>query len=140
MLTTYGPIKATLALASLSALFLTSSGCNKAQLIWEESGLSTTQSSAISAMSPTQGTSSGGFPLTFTGTGFSKGAVTINLGSTACTPVNVISDTSVTCTVPALVPGNHVVAMMVGSTSLTFAAVYVSVNGPTITSVIPSAG
>ena len=140
MLITYGPFKASLMLASLSALFLTSSGCSKAQLLWEASGLNTTQSSAISAMSPTQGTSTGGFTLSFTGTGFSQGAVTIHLGSTACTPVNVSSDTSVTCTVPALAPGNYVVAMMVGSTSLTFPTVYVSVNGPTITSVTPSAG
>ena len=55
---------------------------------------------AISAVSSSSGSVSGGTAITITGTGFASGA-TVTIGGSSCTSVVVVSSTSITCTTPA---------------------------------------
>ena len=51
---------------------------------------------------PTSGSAAGGTNITVRGTGFSQGGTTtVELGAVPATNVSVVSDTEVTCTVPA---------------------------------------
>ena len=58
----------------------------------------------MSAISPTLGTTTGGTPVTITGTGFRAGA-TASLGGTAATGVTVVNSTSITATAAAHAAG-----------------------------------
>lgn len=57
-------------------------------------------SPAITSVSPTTGTTTGGTSITVTGTGFVVGA-SVTVGGSACTSVDVVSATSITCVTPA---------------------------------------
>src|SRR6476619_3537391 len=59
---------------------------------------------AVTAISPTSGTTSGGTAVTITGTGFLTGA-TVSLGGTAATGVTVVNSTSITATTAAHAAG-----------------------------------
>jgi kumamolisin len=63
-------------------------------------GLLTPVAPAVTAISPSSGSSAGGDTVTVTGTGFT-GATAVNFGSDAGTDVNVVSDTQLTVTSPA---------------------------------------
>ena len=54
----------------------------------------------VSAVSPNNGTASGGASVTITGTGFQSGAA-VTIGGTAATGVTVVSSTSITAKTPA---------------------------------------
>ena len=58
----------------------------------------------VTAISPGSGPSSGGTPVTITGTGFLTGSM-VKLGGTAATGVTVVSSTSITATTPAHAAG-----------------------------------
>jgi hypothetical protein len=59
---------------------------------------------APTAISPTSGTTSGGTPVTISGTNFASGA-TVTFGGTAATNVVVVSSTTITATTPAKAAG-----------------------------------
>ena len=59
---------------------------------------------APTAISPTSGTTSGGTPVTISGTNFASGA-TVTFGGTAATNVVVVSSTSITAKTPARTAG-----------------------------------
>ncbi len=59
---------------------------------------------SVTAVSPASGGTSGGTPVTVTGTGFLSGA-TVSLGGSACTSPTVVSTTSITCSTPAHAAG-----------------------------------
>ncbi len=54
----------------------------------------------VSGITPNSGTTAGGTPVTISGTGFLAG-VTVTIGGTAATGVNVVNSTSITATTPA---------------------------------------
>ena len=58
----------------------------------------------VTTISPSSGSTSGGTPVTITGTGFQSGA-TVSLGGTAATGVTVVSSTSITATTAAHAAG-----------------------------------
>ncbi len=127
-------------LIAVTAVTGTLSGCGlKASLDWTAFGVNAVPTTVLT-MVPAQGTSTGGFELSFTGTGFTNDTVTVKLGATACTPVTILSATSISCTVPMLPAGTYVATVSIGPSSITFPTSYTSVNGPTITSVSPTAG
>ena len=61
---------------------------------------SNTPAPTVSSISPSSGSTSGGTPVTITGTGFLTGA-TVSIGGTAATNVAVVSANSITATTPA---------------------------------------
>ena len=103
---------------------------------------------AVTAISPTSGTTSGGTAVTITGTGFLTGA-TVSLGGTAATGVTVVNATSITANTPAHAAG--AVAVMVTnadsqSATMNSAYTYVAppppppIPAPTVTSISPTSG
>jgi hypothetical protein len=66
--------------------------------------VSLTFTPAVTSVSPTQSPEQGGVDITITGTGFT-GATAVHVGGVAATNVVVVSDTTITCTVPAHVAG-----------------------------------
>ena len=64
----------------------------------------------VSAISPNNGTASGGTTVTITGTGFQSGAA-VTIGGTAATGVTVVSSTSITAKTPAHAAGAADVAV-----------------------------
>jgi IPT/TIG domain len=89
----------------------------------------------VSAVSPNNGTTAGGTPVTITGTNFAMGA-TVNFGSNAATSVVVGSATSITCSTPSGSAGAANVSVTVsGNTgTLTSGFTYTAPSGITITS------
>ncbi len=77
---------------------------------------------AITAISPTSGTTAGGTSVTITGSGFTA-ATRIAFGAVAATSFNVVSDTQATAVSPAQAAGSHyIVVTGPGGTSPTVAA------------------
>ena len=74
------------------------------------SGGSSNPSPKVSAISPNNGTASGGASVTITGTGFQSGAA-VTIGGTAATSVTVVSSTSITAKTPAHAAGAADVAV-----------------------------
>lgn len=70
----------------------------------------------VTAVSPTSGTTLGGTFIIITGTNFASGA-TVTVGGQACTSVNVVSATSITCTTPAGTAGTASVVVTSGGQS-----------------------
>ena len=68
----------------------------------------------ITSVTPSSGKVAGGTTITLTGTGFLGGA-TINLGSSACTSVSIVSGTSATCVAPANANGGPVNVVLTNS-------------------------
>lgn len=102
-------------------------------------GGSTTYNPAVTGISPTTRSSSGGL-LTITGTNLSAGSLTsITVAGAACTGATVVSTTQATCTAPAHAAGGTAVVYN-DSTSGALAAgtLTYSAAAPTITSVSPT--
>jgi hypothetical protein len=98
----------------------------------------------VSTILPTSGPTTGGTPVTITGTGFLPNA-TVSLGGTAATGVVVVSATSITATTPAHAAGavNVVVTNSDGQSSLplTNGYTYTAVNpAPTVSTIAPTSG
>ena len=93
----------------------------------------------VTSVSPNTGSTSGGTPVTITGTNFASGA-TVKFGATAATNVVVASSTSITATTPAGATGAVTVTVTVSgqSGSLTNGFTYAVL--PTVTSVSPNTG
>lgn len=94
----------------------------------------------ISSISPTSGFLAGGGTLTLTGTGFLAGA-SVTIGGTLCTLPNVVSSTSLTCTIPAKTAWTYSVTVTNSNLrSSTLSSAYTYVPAPTISAVIPALG
>lgn len=78
--------------------------------------LSIAAAPTVTAVSPSSGSTAGGTSITITGTGFAAGA-TATVGGVACTNVNVVSATSITCTTPAGSAGTASVVVTAGGQS-----------------------
>jgi len=62
----------------------------------------------VTAVAPNRLPTSAGTPTTITGTGFLPGVpVSVQLGGQPATGVTVVNDTTITCSAPALTPGNQ---------------------------------
>ena len=81
-------------------MVVSNSGCQTGTLNSGYSYNASNPAPTVSAISPTTGTTSGGTPLTITGTGFLTGA-TVKLGATSATGANVVSSTLMTATTSA---------------------------------------
>ena len=98
----------------------------------------------VTAISPASGASSGGTPVTITGTGFLTGSM-VKLGGTAATGVTVVSSTSITATTAAHPSG--VVDVVVtnsdtqsGTLPQSFTYTAISNPTPTVTAISPTSG
>ena len=79
----------------------------------------------VTGVSPASGLTTGGEPITITGSGFAGSAApTVTLGGTAATDVTVVSDTSLTATTPAHAAGAVDVSVARGSDTGTKAGAY----------------
>ncbi len=98
---------------------------------------------SITSVSPTTSPTAGGGTLTIQGTLFSSG-LSILIGSTSCTSVNVVSSTQVTCVLPAIAASTVSVSVFnTNGTSATSAnaIVYADAFGPpAVSSVSPANG
>jgi uncharacterized repeat protein (TIGR02543 family) len=101
---------------------------------------------AVTAVSPSSGSTAGGDTVTITGTGF-IGATAVNFGSTAATSYTVVSDTEITAISPAGSAGNvDITVTTAGGTSTTGSVDQFTYNtgtsaaAPTVTAVSPSSG
>ncbi|WAR05669.1 PKHL1-like protein [Mya arenaria] len=90
----------------------------------------------ITAVEPTS--VSGADTLTFTGTGFNEGTVTVEVGGEDCTPVTVNSDLEVTCDVTGLPAGDNIVKLRVGGKG--YAQTSSKVSGTPSATVSPATG
>tara|TARA_R110002072_G_scaffold276051_1_gene437383 strand:- start:111990 stop:116984 length:4995 start_codon:yes stop_codon:yes gene_type:complete len=104
------------------------------------SGFSYQLAPTLSNVSPSFGPSAGGQTVTLTGTGFVAGA-TVDFGGSACTGVNVISATSISCITGAHANGAVSVTMTNADTQfVTLATGYIYIAAPTVTSVVANSG
>ncbi len=81
------------------AVFVTT-GCVVGEIQAPPDPSGATTALALTSVSPTAGATSGGTPLTLTGTKFSSG-MAVSISGVACSPVSVLSSTSATCTTGA---------------------------------------
>ncbi len=94
----------------------------------------------LTSIAPVAGALGGGTVLTLTGTGFVAGA-TVTLGVGACTAVNVVSSTSITCNTPSHVAATvNVVVANPDTQSATLTSSYTYEAAPTVSSIAPTAG
>jgi hypothetical protein len=97
----------------------------------------------VTAISASTGNTGGGNVITVTGTGFT-GATGVSFGTVSASDFNVLSDTSLTATVPAQAAGTvDVTVTTYGGTSSTGTAdhyVYTAQSAPTVTGITPSSG
>ncbi len=94
----------------------------------------------LTSVSPTNGKLAGGTSITLTGTGFRTG-MSVTVGASACTSVNVISATSMTCLTPANTTGVYSISTTdPDNQSGTLATAYTYNPLPTITTVSPTNG
>jgi hypothetical protein len=96
---------------------------------------------AVTAVSPSSGTSAGSTPVSITGTHFT-GATAVHFGKTAA-PFVVVSSTSITATSPSGVGAVDVTVTTPSGTSLTSDAdryVYVSPTAPVVSGIDPTSG
>jgi hypothetical protein len=96
---------------------------------------------AITGVSPNSGPSSGGTNVTLTGTGFT-GATSVIVGGIPLKNVVVVSDTSITATMPADSAGLHniQVTTSLGTSPKVAAAGFTYEGAPTVTGVSPAGG
>ncbi len=98
---------------------------------------------AITAISPTSGSTAGGTSVTITGTGFT-GATGVTIGGGAATGVTVVSDTSITCTTPAGSAGTASVIVTTpggaNAANALFTYVAPAPAAPTVTGISPNSG
>lgn len=88
----------------------------------------------VASISPRQGVGAGGGTVTVTGTGF-MAPMEIWIAGRECTSLNIVDDTTATCTVPANPSGNAVierasVSAVVGARATTVADMYGYVGAP----------
>ena len=103
-------------------------------------GYTYTASPAPTSISPTSGTTSGGTPVTISGTNFASGA-TVTFGGTAATNVVVVSSTTITATTPAQAAGAvNVVVTNSNGQSGTLTNGYTYTASPAPTSISPTSG
>ncbi|HVK60367.1 MAG TPA: IPT/TIG domain-containing protein [Bdellovibrionales bacterium] len=81
---------------------------------------------ALTGITPATGNFDGGTVLTLTGKGFDTGAASVTVGGSACTGVNVVSATTLTCTTPAGTQTTTAVdvALTVGGNTVTLAKTF----------------
>jgi len=85
---------------------------------------------SVSSVSGTSGTTAGGTSITITGSNFLAGA-TVTIGGAACTSVNVVSATSITCTTPAGTAGaQNIVVTNTDAQSATLSGGFTYVAAP----------
>lgn len=98
----------------------------------------------LSALSSSSGRAAGGATLTLTGTGFlanGAGPNGVGFGALAATDVSVLSDTSLTCTVPAGAAGSAVdVTLSNANGTAVLSSGYRYHAVPTLTSLTPASG
>jgi len=86
---------------------------------------------SVSAISPTNGTATGGTALTITGVGFTAGD-TVKLGNSSCTSVTVVSSSSITCVSPAQAAATVTVTVTrPGGTSASLSSAYTYLSAGT---------
>ena len=103
-------------------------------------GYTYTPSPAPTSISPTSGPTSGGTPVTISGTNFASGA-TVTFGGTAATNVVVVSSTTITATTPAQAAGAvNVVVTNSNGQSGTLTNGYTYTASPAPTSISPTSG
>ncbi|HKG21855.1 MAG TPA: IPT/TIG domain-containing protein, partial [Blastocatellia bacterium] len=98
----------------------------------------------VSAISPNSGTTSGGTPVTITGTNFAAG-LTVAFGGTAATNVNVSNSTTITAVSPGHAAGGvDIVVTNPGGQSGTLVGGFTYTSpppqSPTVSSISPSSG
>ncbi len=94
----------------------------------------------VTSVSPVTGPLAGGTVITITGTNFRTGANVDVVGS-ACTLINVVNSTTITCTTPAHGGGNgNIVVTNSDNQSATLASAFTFQGPPTVTSVVPANG
>lgn len=95
---------------------------------------------SVSDLSPASGAAAGGTSVTLTGTNFT-GATGVTLGGMAATSVNVVDDTSITCTTPTGTPGARSVLVTTNGGTNAANTLYTYVlTPPTVTDIAPPAG
>jgi uncharacterized delta-60 repeat protein/LPXTG-motif cell wall-anchored protein len=90
----------------------------------------------VTSVSPTSGSTAGGTAITITGTNLGS-ALTVTVGSAACTNVVVVSATSITCTTPPGTAGTASIIVTAGSQS-NVANTLFTYNAPTTTTTAPA--
>ncbi len=119
-------------------------GTTPATVTFTLTNSATLSSFAVTTISPSSGTTAGGDAVTLTGTGFAAGA-TVSIGGVACTNVQVVTSTTLTCTTGAHAAGTVDVAVTVGGTTKTLVGgyTYTAANtSPTLTlsAITPASG
>jgi hypothetical protein len=97
---------------------------------------------ALSAISPTSGSTAGGTAVTLTGTNLT-GASAVTIGGAACASVSVVSATSITCTTPAGTAGTASVLVTTSGGTNAANTLYTYVTpppAPTVTAINPTSG
>ncbi len=95
---------------------------------------------SITSVSPDRGAESGGSTLTISGKNFLSGA-TVTIGAEDCTSPNLLSTTSITCTIPANAAGTYdIVVTNFDSNFGTLENGYTYQQAPTVTDISPNAG
>ncbi len=103
-------------------------------------GFTYTAPPTVSSVSPNSGSTSGGTPVTITGTNFAAGA-TVTFGGASATNVTVANGTTITATTPAGSAGAVTVTVTNSSgQSGSLANGYTYVVSPTVSSVSPNSG
>lgn len=97
------------------------------------------QQPTVTAISPAAGPTDGSQTVTLTGTDFVAGA-TVSIGGVACTSVNVVSTTSLSCTTGTNTAGAKAVSVTTGGGTSPNYNGYTYRAAPTVTAVSPPAG
>lgn len=99
-----------------------------------------TSAPIVTAVSPASGSTTGGTPVTITGSGFS-GTTAVRFGSAAAASFAVVSDTQITAVTPAGTGTVQVTVTTPAGTSSQFVVyAYTTTSAPTLTSATPSSG
>lgn len=93
----------------------------------------------LTSVAPTAGTTAGGDTLTLTGTNFLT-ATAVTVAGVACTPLNIISTTSLSCPTPAHAAGAATVVVTNPSGSAQLTNAFTFEAAPTLASISPAAG
>ena len=94
---------------------------------------------SVNALSPSASLPAGGGTVTLTGTNFAS-PMTVTIGGASCTNVQIVSDTTATCTVPSGTLGSADVVVSSPTGDVTLAGAFSYANDPTISSVSPTSG
>ncbi len=100
-----------------------------------------TSTPTISGVNPTGGLTSGGAPVTITGSGFQTGATpSVLIGGSCATNVVVVSDSTITANTPTGVAGARDVVVTTATGTVTSAGAYTYADAPAILTLSPSSG